>query len=80
LNCDEVLEKLSDFLDEDARAELCRAIEQHLQQCHDCRFEVDSVRKSIMLYQADNRVDVPVAVSSRLQAALAREYQAAKQD
>lgn len=80
MDCNEVLEQLSDFLDVDARAELCRAIEQHLTQCRDCRFYVDSVKKTIVLYQADREVDVPVTVSAKLQAALAREYQVARHD
>jgi len=80
VDCNEVLEQLSEFLDVDARAELCRTIEQHLTQCHDCRYYVDSVRKTIVLYQADREVDVPVTVSAQLQAALAREYRASRQD
>ena len=74
LECEEVLEQLSEYLDEDARAELCRAIESHLQSCHLCQIEVDTLKKTIMLYQAERRVEVPVALSSQLQAALARAY------
>jgi predicted anti-sigma-YlaC factor YlaD len=80
VDCNEVLEQLSEFLDESARAELCRAIEQHLSQCRDCRFYVDSVKKTIVLYQSDREVDVPVTVNSQLKAALAREYRATRQD
>ena len=80
MDCNEVLEQLSEFLDESARAELCRAIEQHLSQCHGCRFYVDSVKKTIVLYQSDREVAVPVAVSAQLRAALVREYRAARKD
>src|SRR5437867_873789 len=61
VNCDEVLEQLADYLDEDARAELCRAIEAHLSRCRDCRVEVDTVRRTIVLYQADRSVAAPTA-------------------
>jgi len=74
LDCNEVLEQLSDYLDEDAREELCRAIESHLTQCHDCQIYVDSVKKTIVLYQADRKVELPLHVTARLDAALAREY------
>ena len=74
MECSEVLEQLAEFLDEDAREELCRAIEQHLSLCQDCRFQVDSVRKTIVLYQSDRPVDLPVTVSKQLMAALAKEY------
>jgi len=74
VDCTEVLDKLADVLDEEARQELCRAIEEHLSQCRDCQVEVDTVRKTIVLYQSDQRVDVPAAAMSRLHAALAQEY------
>ena len=75
MNCNEVLEQLSDFLDEEQRADLCRKIEEHLTQCRDCRYYVDTVKKTIVLYQADRPHELPVTVSHSLQAALAREYQ-----
>ena len=74
MDCTEVLSQLSDYLDPEARAELCRAIEEHLVRCPDCRVEVDSVKKTIVLYQADSHVEIPVRVSAALQVALAREY------
>lgn len=74
MNCNEVLEQLGDYLDEDARAELCRAIEEHLTRCHDCKIYVDSVKKTIVLYQSENTIEFPVVANARLQAALAREY------
>ncbi len=69
-----MLEQLGDYLDEDARAELCRAIEDHLSRCRDCRLEVDSVKKTIVLYQSDRDVALPPTIASGLDAALAKEY------
>jgi predicted anti-sigma-YlaC factor YlaD len=75
VDCSEVLEQLADYLDEDARAELCRAIESHLSRCRDCRVEVDSVRKTIVLYQAEQPTSViPASTLTGLDRALAREY------
>ena len=74
VECSEVLEQLSDYLDADARDELCRAIEDHLSRCSDCKIEVDTVRKTIVLYQNASQVELPVRVSAQLQSALAREY------
>jgi predicted anti-sigma-YlaC factor YlaD len=75
VTCQELLEQLSDYLDEDARAELCRQIDEHLARCHDCRIVVDKTKRTIILYQADH-VETPPHVSDRLQEALAREYAA----
>ena len=74
MDCSELLEQLSDFLDREAREELCREIEKHLEHCSDCNLKVDQTRKTILLYQAGQQVDMPAVVSERLSSALAREY------
>ncbi len=74
MDCQDVLDQLADYLDDDARTELCRQIEAHLAKCRNCQVEVDTVKKTIVLYQTGSRVEVPVRVSAELQAALSREY------
>ena len=74
INCDEVLDGLSEFLDAEARADLCREIEEHLRHCHDCQVEVDTVKKTIVLYQSDRVTEVPLTTSHRLRAALSGAY------
>ena len=76
VNCQELLEQLGDYLDEEARQELCREIEEHLERCNDCRIVVDQTRKTIVLYQADQQVELPglAAASSRLTEAMAKAY------
>jgi len=75
MECNELIEQLSEFLDPDARAQLCREIEQHLAHCHNCKLYVDSVKKTIVIAQSDSAPAIPIAVSDQLQAALARAYQ-----
>jgi predicted anti-sigma-YlaC factor YlaD len=74
VDCNEVLEQLADYLDEGAREDLCRAIEEHLGRCSDCHLYVDSIRKTIVLYQSDRVLEMPAAVATKLEAALARAY------
>jgi len=74
VDCNETLQALADYLDEDARAELCRTIEEHLHRCRDCRVYVDTIKKTIVLYQAGEKIEMPVRVNARLTEALAREY------
>ena len=78
LNCDEVLDNLRDYLDEQDRAELCREIEEHLKHCHDCQVEVDTIRKTIVLYQSDPRKEIPLKVSAGLRAAMSDVYDGKK--
>ena len=76
MTCQELLEQLGDYLDEEARQELCREIEEHLDRCHDCRLVVDQTRKTIVLYQADQPVDLQglMVATNRLNEALVRAY------
>lgn len=76
MDCSKLLEELSDYLDREAREDLCRAIEEHLKSCHDCRIVVDKTRKTILLYQSDHLQPVPAAVNVRLEQALSQEYRA----
>ena len=78
INCDEVLENLREYLDEQERAELCQQITEHLKHCHDCQVEVDTIRKMIVLYQSDPRKDVPLKASQGLRAAMSRIYDSGK--
>ena len=74
IECDEVLDQLSEYIDEETRAELCDAIREHLARCQDCQIKVDTVKKTIVLYQKNATIEVPIRVSAKLSAALAREY------
>ena len=74
MDCTEVIEQLSEYLDPGARAELCREIEEHLSRCRHCRVEVDTVRKTIVLYQSDREIRIPYVATSKLEAALAKAY------
>lgn len=74
LNCQEVLDQLSDFLEEDVAAELRTEIETHLNGCRHCHLEVDTLRTTIQLYRVDDPVGVPIHLSDRIRAALAAAY------
>jgi anti-sigma factor RsiW len=69
-----VRKKLSDYIDQETLDEICREIEAHLAHCDGCRVEVDTVKKTIMLYQKGTAVEVPIRATAKLSAALAREY------
>ncbi len=74
MNCMEVREQLGDYLDEEALGDLCRAIDEHLRVCPDCRIEVDSLKKTILLYHNSHAAEVPSWTRSKLQRALSDLY------
>jgi len=69
-NCKSLLGALSDYVDGTAQEELCRELERHLANCDNCRIVVDTLKKTVYLYQSNTDTDLPVAVRERLFARL----------
>ena len=74
LSCQEVLDQLADYLDADAQAELVAQVDMHVGACEHCRAEVDTLKRTIMIYRCDERVVLPVHLDERLQSALREAY------
>lgn len=66
-NCQELLGSLSDYVGGDAGNELCLEIERHIAGCQNCRIVVDTLRKTISLYQVSSHsTEMPADVRERL--------------
>jgi predicted anti-sigma-YlaC factor YlaD len=76
IDCESVLEQLSDFIDQETRDELCEQINDHLARCEDCQVKVDTVKRTIMLYQSGTEqvIQMPASAHVGLRAALASAY------
>ena len=65
--CRHLLGSLSEYIDGELEEGLCAEIEQHMAGCENCRIVVDSLRKTIHLYQATaEEIPLPEDVRSRL--------------
>lgn len=65
--CQQLLGSLSEYIDGELQAELCAALEAHLQECENCRVVVNTLRKTIELYKETSVPDeLPGAVRERL--------------
>ncbi|MGQ9903078.1 MAG: anti-sigma factor family protein [Anaerolineae bacterium] len=66
--CRQLLESLSDYVDGDLADEICAEIERHMASCERCRIVVDTLRKTVELYQAvaDAPAVLPADVRQRL--------------
>jgi anti-sigma factor (TIGR02949 family) len=53
-NCKSLLGALSDYVDGELEAELCREFEKHIAECENCRIVVDTTRRTIDLVHASN--------------------------
>ena len=69
-NCSHLLADLSDYIDQQASAEVCQEIERHMASCEDCRVVVDTLRKTITLYQELPGPSLSAAARERLFATL----------
>ena len=65
-NCKGLLGALSDYVDGTAKDELCRELERHLADCENCRVVVDTLKKTVYLYQSNTETDLPIGVRKRL--------------
>ena len=70
-HCRDLISSLSDYVDGSLQAELCEELERHLRDCDKCRIVVNTLKKTVELYQ-ETAVDttIPDAVRQRLFATL----------
>jgi anti-sigma factor (TIGR02949 family) len=66
-HCQQLLGSLSDYIDGELQAELCAELEQHIKECDNCRIVVNTLRKTVELYQQTTiQTSMPEAVRERL--------------
>lgn len=70
LDCKEVLDNLSDYIDGEGTEELRKAIELHISRCGRCRVVFDTTGKMLKIVTDAEPFEVPLAVSARLYARL----------
>lgn len=75
MNCRGVIRELSRYLDEELDPRARADLEQHLNNCQDCRLVVDTTRKTIQIFCNSEPVPLPADVSQRLHTALAQKLQ-----
>jgi predicted anti-sigma-YlaC factor YlaD len=75
MNCLEVLEQMGEYLDKEASEQLCKAIDEHLRACPNCKFEVDSLQKTMLLTHPVKGLTLPPQAKEKLQQVLGAAYQ-----
>jgi anti-sigma factor (TIGR02949 family) len=66
-SCRHLLSSLSEYIDGTLDETLCAEIERHMSGCEDCQIVVDSLRKTISLYQrTSNQATIPDGLRERL--------------
>ncbi len=70
-HCGNLLGNLSDFIDGDLAPEICAQIEEHLKGCENCRVVVNTIKKTVEIYEdCTSQATLPTEVKERLFAKL----------
>ncbi len=65
--CKQMLGSLSEYIDGELQAELCAQLEEHIKDCDNCRIVVDTLKKTVELYEhANPTAALPHDVRERL--------------
>ncbi len=66
-NCQALLGQISDYVDGELNQDLCTELERHLGHCENCRIVLDTLKKTIELYQVNAETEsMPKGVKERL--------------
>lgn len=67
LSCREILERLSDYIDEELDPGICDEIEAHMDGCSPCIAFLNTLKKTVKLYNtAGMEVEIPDDISDEL--------------
>ncbi len=66
LECKDILDKLSEYIDGELDPRLCNELERHMEDCHPCLLFVNSLKKTITLYKYAGNEPLPKEVHIRL--------------
>lgn len=70
-NCKDMAKNLNAYIDGDLDDVLCGEIEEHISSCSNCQIVVNTLKKTIQIYQSDGReTKLPPDVRKRLYANL----------
>lgn len=66
MDCKEIFESLSEYIDEELAAKTCEEIEVHLADCENCRVVVNTLRRTVTLYHSISAEEMPGDMRLRL--------------
>ena len=66
MTCEDLLQYLSDYIDNNLDEGLTAVAEDHLATCHNCRVVLDSTQQTIFLFQEQGKRTIPAQSRQRL--------------
>ncbi|MCB9420086.1 MAG: zf-HC2 domain-containing protein [Ardenticatenaceae bacterium] len=59
MKCEELVQYLSDYIDQDLDEELVAEAQEHLATCHNCRVVLDTTQQTIFLFREQGKRTIP---------------------
>ncbi|VAX15583.1 hypothetical protein MNBD_NITROSPINAE03-684 [hydrothermal vent metagenome] len=68
MNCQDILDKICDYIDKELDPAICKDIEDHIEDCEPCVAFINTVKKTVDLFKKTGQEppDIPEPVSSNL--------------
>jgi predicted anti-sigma-YlaC factor YlaD len=66
ITCEDLLQYLSEYIDNDLDDELTAVAQHHLASCHNCRVVLDSTQQTIFLFREQGKRTIPAERRQRL--------------
>jgi len=66
MECNELVQYLSDYIDQNLEDDLIQAAKDHLSSCHNCRVVLDTTQRTIFLYREQGKRTIPADRRQRL--------------
>lgn len=79
MNCQDIINELSNFIDGELDGAMKLDLERHLEDCHECKMIVDQTKKTIEIFCDCQPIELPGDVRNRLHEALRRRLGQARQ-
>ncbi|MGC1415473.1 MAG: zf-HC2 domain-containing protein [Candidatus Acidiferrum sp.] len=73
MNCQDIIHELSTYIDGELDASMKHELEEHLEECHECKLVVNQTKKTIQIFCDCEPVELPGDVRNRLHDALRRK-------
>jgi anti-sigma factor RsiW len=74
MKCQEMLARLSEFVDGTLDPGICEEFEKHMAGCNPCQVVVDNIRKTITLYKDGEPYELPLGFRNKLHTALRQRW------
>lgn len=76
MKCNEIFEKLGDYLDQELEGDICAEIESHIKDCEPCIAFINTLKKTVELFHnvsEPREPHIPKPVSTNLMEFLRKE-------